>query len=140
MNIPATERTLTELDPVRLKGLVLRHRHNGTAPALVEDVDSLLDEAHVVPSTQVAPDVVTMYSKVVVADPETGQRSTLTLCYPPDAKPEQGLVSALSPVGRCLLGRRTGELTQWSTPAGELKTARIVAILFQPEANGDFTT
>jgi len=140
MNIPTTERTLTELDHVRLKSLVQRHRHGGAAPAVVDDVDNMLDEAHIVPSTQVSPDVVTMYSKVLVADPVTDQRSTLTVCYPQDARPEEGFVSALSPVGRGLLGLRIGELACWSTPAGEQRTGQIVAILFQPEAHGDFMT
>lgn len=140
MKIPTTERTLTELDHVRLKSLLQRHRHGGASPAVADDIDDLLDEARIVPSTQVAPDVVTMYSQVVVADPATQRRSTVTVCYPPDARPEQGIVSALSPVGRSLLGRRIGELACWFTPAGEQRTARIVAIPFQPEAHGDYTT
>jgi regulator of nucleoside diphosphate kinase len=139
MNIPTTERTLTELDHVRLKGLVQRHRH-GAAPSVLDDIGDMLDEASIVPSTQVAADVVTMYSKVLVEDPVSGQRSTLTVCYPPDARPEQGFVSALSPVGLGLLGRRNGDLASWSTPSGERRTAKIVAILFQPEAQGDYTT
>ena len=45
----------------------------------------------------------------------------------------------LSPVGRALLGLRVGETTQWSTPDGRSHAAEIVALLFQPEASGDYT-
>ena len=69
MTTPTTERTLTELDHVRLKSLLQRHRHGGAAPAAVDGIDDMLDEASIVPSTQVAPDVVTMYSQVLVVDP-----------------------------------------------------------------------
>lgn len=139
MKESTTYRTLTELDRVRLKSLLQRHRHGGIAPAQMEAIEDMLDEASVVPSTQVPSDVVTMYSQVVVLDAHTGQRSTLTLCYPHDAEPEQGFVSALSPVGWNLIGLRVGEVARWSTPAGEQKEAEIVAILFQPEASGDYT-
>lgn len=133
------DRTLTELDHVRLKSLLQRQRQGGASPEAIEAIDAMLDEASIVPSRQVSPDVVTMYSQVVVLDPATGQRSTLAVCYPADAEPEKGFVSALSPVGWSLLGLRVGEVARWATPAGEEKSAEIVAVLFQPEASGDFT-
>lgn len=139
MKDSTTDRTLTELDSVRLKSLIQRHRRGGVAPAQMDAIEDMLDEASIVPSTQVSPDVVTMYSRVLLLDAHTGQRSTLTLCYPPDAEPERGFVSALSPVGWSLLGLRVGEVARWSTPAGAQKQAEIVAILFQPEASGDYT-
>jgi regulator of nucleoside diphosphate kinase len=99
----------------------------------------MLDQASVVPSTQVTPDLVTMCSRVVVQDAATAARSTLTICYPPDADPQRGFVSALSPVGWSLIGLRIGERASWSTPTGESKAAEIVAIEFQPEASGEYT-
>mgnify|MGYP006200013489 CR=1 FL=1 len=132
-------RTLTELDHVRLKNLIQRQRQSGGAIDLVDAIDDMLDEASLVPSHQVPPDVVTMYSTVVLRDTTSDQRSTLTVCYPRDAEPDRGFVSALSPVGRSVLGLRVGELTRWVTPAGERKAAEIVALLFQPEASGDHT-
>lgn len=139
MKNSTTERTLTELDRVRLKSLIRRHRRGGVPPAEMDAIEDMLDEASVVPSTQVSPDVVTMYSQVLVRDADTGQRSTLTLCYPPDADPERGFVSAMSPVGWSLIGLRVGDVARWSTPAGDQKQAEVVAILFQPEASGDYT-
>lgn len=90
------------------------------------------------PSREVGPDVVTMYSQVLLQDSQTGQRNTLTLCYPTDAEPAVGFVSVLSPVGSALLGMRVGSIARWSTPAGDEKAAEILAILFQPESSGDY--
>lgn len=129
------ERTLTELDHVRLTGLLRR------APAATgSPLDDWLDGADLVPSREVAPDVVTMYSQVLLADALTGARRTLTLVYPADAEPEAGFVSVLSPVGAALLGRRVGTSATWVTPDGRRHAAEIVAVLFQPEASGDYTS
>lgn len=139
MKNSSTDRTITELDRVRLKSLIQRHRHGSASPAQMDAIEEMLDEASVVPSTQVSSDVVTMNSRVMVQDAHTGQRRTLTVCFPPDADPARGLVSALSPVGWSLLGLRVGEVARWAAPSGEPKAAEIVAVVFQPEANGDYT-
>ena len=68
------------------------------------------------------------------------QPRKLTLCYPDDAEPAQGFISVLSPVGASLLGLRVGAQAQWHTPQGEPRSAQVRAILFQPEATGDYTT
>lgn len=133
MSHPTLDRTLTELDHVRLVRMLQRL---AAAPA---PMGELLDLAHVVPSRAVEPDVVTMYSQVQLIDAASGARSTLTLCYPHDAEPAAGFVSVLSPVGRALLGLRVGDVAQWATPDGGMQSAEIVALLFQPEASGDYT-
>ena len=81
-----------------------------------------------------------MYSQLMLRDLQTGQRRELTLCYPADAQPAAGRVSVLSPVGASLLGLTVGSVAHWSTPAGEERQAQIVALLFQPEASGDYAT
>lgn len=134
-----TERTLTELDHVRLARLI---RHSGDAsPSPLEDlIDEVLDSAELVPSRAVSPDVVTMNSQVELADLSTGHRQRLTVCYPRDADPSAGLVSVLSPVGASVIGRRVGSIARWQTPSGDEGAAEVVALLFQPEASGDYTT
>jgi len=92
------ERLLTELDFARLSKL-----GSGQLP----DELSLAD---LVPSREIAPDVVTMYSQVEIA------------------------------IGSALLGLRVGDLAHWRLPNGEARAAEVAAILFQPEASGDYTT
>jgi regulator of nucleoside diphosphate kinase len=139
MEVLALERTLTELDHVRLTNLVHRDRPTTRLPSRAAQIEDVLDSAAVVPSRQVSPDVVTMYSQVLLLDTATAERSQLTLCYPADAEPAAGFVSVLSPVGRSLLGLRVGCVARWPTPAGDERAAEIVAILFQPESSGDYS-
>lgn len=139
MEVLALERTLTELDHVRLKNLVDRERRGGSFPSQALPIEDVLDASCIVPSRQVSPDVVTMYSQVLLLDAATGQRSKLTLCYPADAEPGAGFVSVLSPVGWSLLGLHVGCVARWSTPTGDEREAEILAILFQPEASGDYS-
>jgi len=128
---PATtvaERTLTLLDHARLRKLAT------TAPALQD----LLDQVDLVESHDVAPDVVTMNSRVLLADDASRAPRALTLCYPQDAQQAPDCISVLSPAGTSLLGARVGTTVRWHSPAGT-RAARIVGLPFQPEAAGEYT-
>jgi regulator of nucleoside diphosphate kinase len=129
------ERTLTRLDHVRLTRLL--PQASGAAAAALRE---LLDGSDQVDSPAVAPTVATMYSTLLLEDAGGGEPARLTLCYPADAEPASGFISVLSPVGIALLGLRLGELARWRTPDGQDHAARIVGMLFQPEATGDYTT
>ena len=134
--IVPVERTLTRLDHVRLTR-VLAHAPGPAAAVLQE----LLDGSHQVDSPAVAPTVVTMYTQLLLEDAGGGSEPVrLTLCYPDDAEPANGFISVLSPVGAALLGMRVGELARWRTPDGQERSGRILGVLFQPEASGDYTT
>lgn len=128
----AADRLLTELDHVRLSKLVDRA---GLTESLIEEV---LEDADTVPSREIEGDVVTMHSRVEL-DFDDGSRGTLTLSYPIDADAAQGKVSILSPVGAALIGLRAGARAQWQEPGGRERCARVRAIVFQPEASGDYT-
>ncbi|MGV3570028.1 MAG: GreA/GreB family elongation factor [Ramlibacter sp.] len=130
------ERTLTQIDHVRLTRLVGRA---GALPG-AEAMRQLLECSDLVASPAVPPTVVTMYTQALLEDPAGGEPYKLTLCYPDHAEPAQGFVSVLSPVGAALLGLRVGAVARWCTPGGHAGAARILSILFQPEASGDYTT
>jgi len=138
MNVQARERVLTELDHVRLATLSSQGPRVRLPNSL--GIDALLDDARVVPSRRVASDIVTMYSQVRLRFVDDGIRRELTLCYPQDAEPQCGFVSVLSPIGLSLLGQTVGAIVRWECPDGSERAAEIDAILFQPEAGGDYTT
>ncbi len=138
MQVLNLERTLTELDHVRLTKLLRRHKVDGTALSLALPSEDVLDWAFVVPAREVSPDVVTMYSQVLLRNLATNERSNLTLCYPAHADANAGLVSVLSPAGWSLLGLQAGSIAHWTTPRGEQGSAEILAILYQPESSGDY--
>ena len=132
---PLAERTLTLIDHVRLTRL-LGERGVGPGAATMKD---LLDCSDLVAARAVLPTVVTMGSQVLLQDPGGDAPAyQLTLCYPDHAAPAGGFVSVLSPVGSALLGLQAGDTARWQVPGGRSGAARILAVLFQPEANGDF--
>ena len=130
-NIAPGELWLTKLDHGRLFKL------NGGHPP--EPLTDVLDSAELIESAQVRPDVVTLYSQVLVTQ-DDGEQRKLTLCYPDDAEPNAGFISVLSPVGLALLGRCVGSQVQWTLPSGKPRLLSIDAVLFQPESSGDYTT
>ncbi len=132
------ERTLTELDHVRITRLIQRNPRTGLPSAETLEFEEVLEAATVVPAREVSPDIVTMYTKVALADLDSGERSEFTVCYPEDAEPEAGFVSVLSPIGWALLGMRVGSTVSWPRPGGGQRHVEITAILFQPEASGDY--
>jgi regulator of nucleoside diphosphate kinase len=81
-----------------------------------------------------------MHSQVLIKELSSQRQLTLTLCYPQDAHPDDGLVSVLSPIGSSLLGLRAGDIAHWSMPTGRTASAKVLAVLFQPEAHGDYLT
>lgn len=124
------ERTLTHHDHARLARLIALH----PAAAGAEALQDLIDSSELVAAPTVAGSLVTMNSEVLL-QPDEGAPRKLTVCYPDEARPADGFVSVLSPVGASLLGLRVGETARWCSAAGRTGAARILSVLFQPEAH-----
>ncbi len=125
-------RTLTQLDFSRLCKL-----NQGLLPDILDVEPPVAD---VVASREVPADVVTMGSQVEICERDTRVRRRLVVVYPASADAAAGRVSVLSPVGASLLGLRVGDTACWTTPHGGTCRADVTAILFQPEASGDYTS
>lgn len=122
---------VTSTDMERLRTLI-----DTTAGDLADTLDEELLRAEVVEPSQVPPDVVTMNSRVVYRDEDTGETREVTLSYPKDASLEHGRVSVLAPVGAALLGLSVGQEIEWQQPGGKHKRLRIVSVTYQPQAAG----
>ncbi|MDO5693383.1 MAG: nucleoside diphosphate kinase regulator [Pseudomonadota bacterium] len=132
-------RTITDLDHVRIFNLLRRQAADGAVSAQAETLSEVIDAAEVVRPQEIGGDIVTMYSKLRVADPAGGDERSISLVYPPDANAAQGLISVLSPLGTALLGLRVGEVASWRGVDGKETALQVRAIEFQPEASGDYT-
>jgi len=128
-------RILTELDHVRLSRLI--HEYVNDADTR-DEFEALMDDADVVAAADIPADVVTMRSRVQVRDPDTRETMDWTLCYPQDADAAQGKVSILSPAGASLLGLKVGDEASWRRRDGSQAHLQIAAMLYQPEASGDY--
>jgi regulator of nucleoside diphosphate kinase len=103
----------------------------------LEKLEEELDRAIVVSSKDVPGDVVTMNAQVRVRDLDSGEERIFRLVFPADADYEQGKVSILAPIGTALIGYRAGDTVEWKVPAG-IRRLKIAAVLYQPEAAGDY--
>jgi len=136
---PLTQRTITELDQVRLEKLLDAH---GTPEPLGDNpaLDELIDLARIVPSQAVPPQVATLNSRLQVQQlSPLGSEQEITLCWPQDADAARGAISVHSPVGTALLGLSEGDTAAWRQADGLLAQARLTRVLYQPEANGEYT-
>ncbi|TAH49661.1 MAG: nucleoside diphosphate kinase regulator [Betaproteobacteria bacterium] len=105
------------------------------------DLDGLRDElerADVREPAEMPPDVITMNSRARFLEQNTGREYELTLAYPKDARAEEGRVSIFSPAGSALLGLSAGQVIDWKTPDGNNIRLKVLAVTWQPEANGQF--
>lgn len=131
---------LTDLDQRRLELLLDVEQRNENMQHYVEMLRELLDTAVTMPSERIPPDVVTMNSVVRYEDELSHGMGEITLVYPADADPANGMVSILSPFGNALLGLRVGETGLLRLPSGEQRRIKVLAVLYQPEASGMLTT
>ena len=93
-----------------------------------------LARARVVEDDRIPADVVTMNSRVVCQDEDSGARHELELVYPHESDLERHRVSVLAPVGAALLGLAVGNTIAWPMPGGRTARVRVVSLPFQPEA------
>jgi regulator of nucleoside diphosphate kinase len=105
-----------------------------------EIADRLLKElraARTVPPDRIGKNVVTMNSRVLLRELQSGRQIEITLTYPQDADPKEQKVSVFSPIGVALLGCQEGDITSWRIPSriGRFKVERVV---YQPEAEGHY--
>lgn len=134
---PAPAVQVTAEDMTRLRTVVERHLE-GSRGAAAELLELELDRAVVVPQGQIPPDVVTMRSRILFEDLETGRRREATLVYPDEANIDQSMISILAPVGQAVLGLKVGDAIEWPLPNARRARLRIMEVLYQPEAAGDF--
>lgn len=106
-----------------------------------DDVSGLVGEvqrAVVVPASEIPPDVITMNTRARLLDLDQHTTLDYTVVYPEDADFAAGRISVVAPIGAAMLGYRVGDEIEWVVPSGP-RRLRVEAILYQPEAAGDFS-
>lgn len=133
-----SELYITEADLQRLMDLVqgglASRKKDGESRLTLEQV---LERAQVVNQAAIPETVVTMNSTARVIDLSTGKERVCTVVFPNDADIQQNRISVLAPLGTAMLGCRVGDVIEWSPPAGA-REVRILEMLYQPEAAGDY--
>jgi regulator of nucleoside diphosphate kinase len=136
--MPDREIFVTETDRDRLDQLLDGLRRSGSRDREhLADLEAELERAHLVPSTEIPPDVVTMNSEVVVRDVDSGDEMMFTLVFPSQADADRKRMSVLAPIGTAVLGYRAGDSVEWPVPGG-VRHLKIERVLYQPEAAHDY--
>lgn len=127
--------TMSSLDWERLDTL-LQHPKYSNLPG-AEPLEIEMNRANVVEPTEVPADVVTMNSTVAFIDDDSEQELELTLVYPDGVK-GSNTVSIFAPVGSALLGLSVGQAIEWQVPGGRQLNLRVLRVVRQPEAEGEY--
>jgi regulator of nucleoside diphosphate kinase len=129
---------ITEKDRERLQKLIneAKEFHSGSEIYL-KNLEQELSRAKLLASEKIPHNVVTMNSKVLLKDLDTGEKMVYTLVYPAEANLMEDKISVLAPVGTAIIGLREKDAIDWKIPDG-LVRLEVEKILYQPEAAGDF--
>ena len=135
----AAERTIhiSEYDLDRLLNLIDTANPQGRDQGHLRELEQELDRGIVMAPQDIPDDVITMNSKVLLEDVDSGESFEYTLVFPHNADIQEGRISILAPIGTAMIGYRVGEIIEWKVPAGT-KRLKVVKMLYQPEAAGDF--
>ena len=128
---------VSEFDFDRLYGLVESADPNIRDKTHLMQLKEELEQGEVLEPTEIPDDVITMNSKFRLQDLDSKESSDYTLVFPHQADFSKNRISILAPIGVALIGCRVGDTVAWKTQAGQ-KRFKIMKILYQPEAAGDF--
>ncbi|HVL74929.1 MAG TPA: nucleoside diphosphate kinase regulator [Noviherbaspirillum sp.] len=136
MHTAETPRTVVAsvLDRMRLVDLLGRLQ---TGTAAVDLLRRKLAMARLLLPQEMLPDVVTMNTRVMFLDLDTEGEYGLKLTYPEEAA-MPGDISVLTPVGAALFGLRVGQDIKWQGRSGRRLGVRVLKIVYQPEADGQY--
>lgn len=130
--------TLTKNDYTRIYKAITDAKNSKTINS--NEAEKLLYElskAEIVPSEKIDKDVVTMNSEVKLFFENTQKEQSFKIVYPQDANLKENKISIFSPIATALIGYKIGDEVEWIVPGGMTKI-KIVDLIYQPEAAGDF--
>lgn len=129
---------LTELDYKRLVDLIQLQRQGIGSNATIAKLGEELKRAKRVAPEEIPADVVTMNSRVLLRDLQSGTELEITLVYPKDADVNARKISIMAPVGTAIIGCREGDEVVWPVPSGTINY-KIEKVSYQPEASGNYS-
>lgn len=130
--------TLTKNDYTRIYKAITDAKNSKTINSNeAEKLLSELSKAEIVLSEKIDKDVVTMNSEVKLFFENTQKEQSFKIVYPQDANLKENKISIFSPIATALIGYKIGDEIEWIVPGGMTKI-KIVDLIYQPEAAGDF--
>lgn len=132
----AGEILITEIDKSRLSKLIGDELHIGVhTEKSINALQREIEKATIVSLDKLPADVITMNSRALLC--LNGDEMEVSLVYPDKADWDVKQLSIFSPVGTAILGYREGDTIEWEVPSG-VAEIKIIKVLYQPEAVGDY--
>ncbi|MEZ2772529.1 nucleoside diphosphate kinase regulator [Acinetobacter pseudolwoffii] len=97
-----------------------------------------LARAEIVGPAEIASNIVTMHSRVLLTIAPSPEPVEVTLVYPHEFKGDKGQVNVIAPIGAAILGLAEGQTIEWPQPDGYTMKVTIEKVLYQPESTGDY--
>jgi regulator of nucleoside diphosphate kinase len=129
--------TISSADLNRIES-VLASASSKRHPALDQLRDEL-DCAKIVEPVDMPSGIITMNSSARCVDETSGKKYHFTLVHPSDANVDQDRVSILSTMGSAMLGLAEGQSIEWELPGDRKLKLRVLAVTYQPEAEGEYS-
>ena len=92
----------------------------------IQTLDNMVNNAVIIDEDRAGADAIEV-GATVTAKNQDGKSYQYTNTGGADADPSQGKISNVSPIGRSLLGKKVGDVTEVSAPSGKIKL-EILAI------------
>jgi len=112
---------LRQLTDARLSG----HQAN---PRILAQLEQELDRAEVLDDDEIPDGVITMNSRILMQDLDSGKQRTYQLVYPAERRISGEELSVLAPLGIALLGYQVGSIFEAETPGG-VRRLKILSLL-----------
>jgi transcription elongation factor GreA len=93
------------------------------------EIEDKIARAEVIDVSKLSGSVIKFGAKVTLADEETDEEQTFQIVGEDEADVSQGRLSVTSPLARALIGKRTGESVEVTTPSGA-KSYEVVTVAF----------
>ena len=89
-------------------------------------LDNLINNAVIIDDNRGSGDIVEV-GAIVTVENQDGKNHKYTITGSAEADPSQGKISNVSPIGKALLGKRVGEISEVNIPSGKIRL-KILAI------------
>ena len=96
-------------------------RAQGKIIRRIRFLQNILTYSRVIDSENLPKDQVTLLSSVTFTNLDTGKTMTYTIVSPHEMTLSEGKISLNSPIGKALMGKRSGDIVEVQVPAGAMK-------------------
>lgn len=96
--------------------------------ARIADLEVMLKNVVILDEDELGTDMVSLGTTVKVYDEDFDEEATFTIVGSTEADPDKNIISDESPIGKCLLGKKVGEVAEALLPGGDSAKFKVLHI------------